>query len=855
MAQTIYFYQGYNSYFNRKLKNEIKTTSDLNIEELVYVRENVNIPINDGINTSIVFNLSSTDVALYQNLQFCDYAVIVEYQADKTFADMSHWFIMKIEKTIGSQYKIFFRRDLLVDNLDNVLHSTTFVEKGYVDKSNPLLYNPENMTFNEIKKAEQKISPFSSYYGQCPFIVAYISRTDSGGQEYSETIQASAPTTEPYIEYTSLPQPIKDLIDGTTQYYEMGAPENIFIDLNINEYSQLETYSGYCLPLISMDFVDGVINSITNEQLVIAYNNPEPNKVNANIQFLSWEDTNIVPFLTNIANGITKSTFKNYFIGQVNNASFDTTPYMSGQGVLVKLPDTTFIRISLSKNQGTKIAVPMNNNNAYQLDLEGAITRAGAITGNLIIRDNGTTIHAYDGNIYAYANRYTANVQSVVGNAVELVIPTTRTHTFDSPYDIIAIPYTNDLAMNGTNEQSIVASHTSKTTAMQIAMNLSRYLGERLYDIQLVPYIPKLYSYMEEYQGIDQSADCLLMNQNMTENVQFNYIKDNQNNIYGVAFFLPTSQDELRMTYPKLSSTYFDSMKTAYKNEATYHKVHNETIKYRIVSPNYNGMFEFSVDKNGRSVNYYNVRITLKPFNPFIQVGIDFKGLYQSDYKDSRGLICGGDFSLPVISNAWTNYELNNKYYQAIFDRQIAKMDFDREVQRDNQVFGMITTGLGGLVGGATATAKYGAVGGAVAGIGTIGALTKEMFNYSQSEKTYAEAKDYAIDNFNFNLGTIKARPESLTRVSSFNVINKIFPFVETYSCTSQERDVFVNKLTMNGFTINAITNDLTTYMNPDEESFIKGSVIRFKNDLDNFTATELATEIRKGFYINIKEI
>ena len=80
-------------------------------------------------------------------------------------------------------------------------------------------------------------------------------------------------------------------------------------------------------------------------------------------------------------------------------------------------------------------------------------------------------------------------------------------------------------------------------------------------------------------------------------------------------------------------------------------KLSNELDLYRLCSPNYNGQFEFSVAKNN-GVSLFNVDMTLRPFNPYIHVNPAFDSLYGRDFDDARGLICNGDFSLPLITDA-----------------------------------------------------------------------------------------------------------------------------------------------------------------------------------------------------------
>ena len=111
------------------------------------------------------------------------------------------------------------------------------------------------------------------------------------------------------------------------------------------------------------------------------------------------------------------------------------------------------------------------------------------------------------------------------------------------------------------------------------------------------------------------------------------------------------------------------------------YKIENECDMYRLCSPNYTGVFEFNLAKNG-GLDYIEVDCTYKPYNPYIKLNPNFKRLYGNDFNDQRGLICGGDFSLPQLSNSWANFQLNNKNYQLTFDREIQSMEISNRYQR-----------------------------------------------------------------------------------------------------------------------------------------------------------------------------
>lgn len=283
-------------------------------------------------------------------------------------------------------------------------------------------------------------------------------------------------------------------------------------------------------------------------------------------------------------------------------------------------------------------------------------------------------------------------------------------------------------------------------------------------------------------------------------------------------------------------------------------KIDNECKLYRLVSPNYQGEFEFSPVKNG-GIDRFNVDCTYKPYNPYIHVNPDFGGMYGDDYNDSRGLICQGDFTVGMISDAFTNYELQNKNFQQIFNRQIQNMDVSNEIARQEQavksITGTVTGAASGAVAGAMVGGGYGAIAGAV--VGLAGGAAGGIADYVNLEKQLKENKNYAVDMYNYNLQNIKALPYTITRCTALTFNNKLFPFIERYECTEEEKQAFIYKLKYDGMTVNAIgkISDYTDMAG----RLVRGEVIRYdegdnvlKEDLH--LANEIYNEIKKGVYI-----
>ena len=160
-----------------------------------------------------------------------------------------------------------------------------------------------------------------------------------------------------------------------------------------------------------------------------------------------------------------------------------------------------------------------------------------------------------------------------------------------------------------------------------------------------------------------------------------------------------------------------------------------------------------------------------------------------------------------MISDAFTNYELQNKNYQAVFNRQIQNMDVMNDIARQEAMFGAIGGTVKSAASGAVTGAIVGGGPGAVAGaaVGLAAGAVGGAMDIANLDKKINENRSFAVDMYNFSLQNVKALPYSMTRCTALTYNNKLFPFVETYSCTEEEKEAFINKLKYDGMTVNKI--------------------------------------------------
>ena len=393
---------------------------------------------------------------------------------------------------------------------------------------------------------------------------------------------------------------------------------------------------------------------------------------------------------------------------------------------------------------------------------------------------------------------------------------------------MFCIPYYKDgqylFQVNDTNHRY----YLDKDIMLMWSFNIATELGNSLYDLQILPYCP-----ISNWRGNANVAGIFSVNK--SENVDYTTLLDSNNKVVGVCSWCDVSSKEQFLKYPI---------------EIMDYKLENECDMYRLCSPNYASAFEFNPAKND-GVEGYNVRYTYKPYQPFINVAPKFNRLYGKDFKDNRGLILSGDFSLPIVKDAWINYQLQNKNYALAFDRQIENLESNYSWQKKmgiaNAITGTIQGGVSGAMSGALVGGGVGAVVGGVAG--TASSMVGGIMDVSMQQALHNEAIDYTKDNFGYQLQNIQALPNTLNKVSSIISVSKLFPFLEYYTCTNEEKEALENKLKYNGMTVGRI-GKIKDYLQGDTQTYVQGQLIRLEGKFDTHIANEIANEFKKGWYI-----
>lgn len=431
----------------------------------------------------------------------------------------------------------------------------------------------------------------------------------------------------------------------------------------------------------------------------------------------------------------------------------------------------------------------------------------------------------------------TAQGETVLVNAK---ISGTKIHTDDASYDIAVIPYYYNYK-TFKDIEVIKPDGTTFTSSSYYVLcvleKLIQQLDANCYDVQLLPYCPLASTLITNSGQID-----LRQLANSVENRGFNYM-DLGGTACGVVIYVDTASFQCDL---------HAEGNVQIKTNLTKKESSNLQL-FRFVSPNYQGTFDFNIGKNNNVIENIKAYCTYKPYTPYLRIAPQFYAFYGNEFNDCRGLICGGDFSMPKNSDAWETYQLENKNYQNIFNREIQNLEFNQNLEMRNQIIsavvGHFTATATGAVSGAVVGGWVGAIiGGAVAGTTSLVSGIVDSITLSRRQR---EEKALQIDKFNYQLGNIQALPYTLTKIGAFDYSSKIFPFIEEYNCTSIELEAFRQKIKYESMTVLRIDTLFNYYNKFEDLCYFKGELIRNEQIAsDNYIYEAIYAEFLKGVYI-----
>ena len=715
---------------------------------------------------------------------------------------VSRWFIIEQVRDRAGQYTLTLHRDLVADYYDYVIDSPMFLEKATLTNDNPLILNSENISVNQIFTKQILLKDES----QCGWFVGYYTK-DAPALTGSVNINSNNSEL-----YKIIPVPIEQWEYVLNPF--IGQIENAEIKTRYHYTSGLSLGG---VPIgVYKEYRWDIITQVAKDADAAAYGYLERGTSNINTYIQSIKDYGE----TNILNLIQSTdTFKyakpedfEEFYNYNNKLVVDST----GTYYDIKIIQDGYETINISNLSGAvKVMFTDIANNA------GLTGTPKSSTFSLYCKAPKYKVE------YIRRDEYTTTYNIPQSN--KLV-------TADAPYNIFAIPY-GEITVR-TNKNEIFT--TTAQIAEQTVASIMGYMGDGgegsyVYDIQLIGYCPVNFLLTDEKEIT------------ITDPLQCSYITTGENTKVGVIFNVPSSRFTTNiLTNLKVNNYKMDSI----------------CDMYRLVAPDQSSYFDIDIAKNA-GISYINIDVDLKPYSCYIHANPDFKYLYGQDFNTARGLIFGSNLSLSRALDNFTEYQIQNSQYQNIFDRQIQNMELNNSIARQREKWqiasGTVTGGTSGAFAGAAMSGgnPYAIAAGAVISTGM--SLAGGLADLRYSDQLRNEALDYTSDLFGYQLQTIRAQPNTLSKLTALTQNNTVFIAIEYYTCTDEEKRAVANKIAYNGMTVMAIgtineyKDNTWEYNGIKSKGYIKGQLIRIERIdeiIEDFhLINALASELNKGVY------
>ena len=800
----------YNGYYNRLVKREEGISAylpyvvygpDINDEYLL--TEIDNFYEADGIDTKQTVNTPDANF---------DYLVAV----DEYGKIHSRWFVIQAMKLTNGQYELSLHRDLLADYYDDIIAAPSYIERAMVNYGNKLIFNSENSSVNQIKKKEVLLKDESG----TGWLVGYVANSFTEDTTINVSESGSAYPVSPIALETLNGYANADTV-FVDNYWTIGYKGNVQGFTAVGKYWSIgcgRTTGSY-------------------------YELSKPTGFESDIQFFSGSGQTV---------NSTGASLQNLVSAQTTEIEDAMRAYIDTKAEYRRVTDTEYNTL-LSMNGGTfisgntvftvSVTTPTKESKVYA-NIDASAGALYAIPQTILVASGTGALVPGTGssgiNAYIALTHLNIVISTVSAPATSVTIRNSGKVLEDAPYRMFAIPL-DPVVLSIPNVWYVETANRQFTT--KLATEIARSLGSNLYDLQLLPYCP-------ERSILDITNKTNVVTLLGQEGVDYELVRNSEGQPQAFLVWCNKSSFSVNIDH-----------NIDIPANAIDFKIMNETEFVRLTAPNYSASYEFKATMN-RGVTGFEANCTYKPFQPYIEVNPKYNShtigsLYGGDFNDQRGLVCSGDFSIAVVNDAWIQYQINNKSYADAFDRQVANMTNTYSIQREQQriagKINAVTAGISGMASGAM-------VGGvihpaaAVAGL-PLGIAAGLLSNYGAqkdleyADKLQAEARSYVEDQYQLSLRNIQALPYSLGKISAFTINNKIFPFLEFYSCSDEEKEAMRNRIKYTSMTVGAI-GTIKEYLQA-EPAFIQAQLIRLESiPSDYHLITAIAAELHKGIYI-----
>ena len=837
----IYVFENFNNYAN-KISLMYQT---INLYPKATYEATINFNPNDGEKTSLVLMYKDNVLAAPVNIE-PDYAIVCD-NSDKI---ESRWYVTESSRLSDSKFRIVLKRDIASDYKSEIMNSVAFVKRGWVNSSNPLIFNSENGNYSQILRERVDLKDKSGKGGYIAFLAPNFLQENvdkatinvAANTSVSVTFDSPASTHAGNYKFcygadpdAATPKPVYMRNYNTWGFSGTSTGNHSYVSFNVGyKGKSWGGTDGYTSTYKITIYEDGSYQYV---ELLTSYNNP-------------WSDAKTFYFKEGLPNP--PQNMSNWILEQIaaaaaesikrhmwDNEYLDTYLFDQVQGQCGDVPTMKFMAprinsLALVKPANNVFALDFNLYSSDEKTFEEQMTatmRAQLV--QIITRyiPDLTAAPINDEEFYYPPQprvHYSYNIAHFHWRKTDtstLKLPSTGALVQDSPYYMLFIPEANTKMKCGDK------TWTQQVDAYQIYNQLQVTFNSFIYDVQRVPYTPYALD-------IEDDGTVVLPNES-----QIGFAKNATEEIEACAYFC--NQDSFWFDIEP-TSTYLDELKDQKDLNV---KVQSETTLLRLCSMDGSS----SININGaKTLGLSKLRVNCRyaPYQSYISLQPQWSMFYGAEIglKDTRGLNLTSTNSVTRTSNQWQDYVLQNQNYQDIFNRQIQSMDAQFDIQADkavrDMIFGLVNTGIS-----AGMSSNPGSAAGSLIHGGLN--LIQQGQGYSDMVDSFRERRSLSVDMFNLQNGNIKARADTLSKVNAMSPIYNTWPYIEIYTTTPEEKTALTTYITEFSMNIGAMTSQLSAYVtnNPNARKFIQADIIRMSGKMDSHLAEEIRSLISEGVY------
>lgn len=847
----IYVFENFNNYANRTSL----MYQTINLYPKATYEATINFNPNDGEKTSLVLMYKDNVLAAPVNLE-PDYAIVCD-NSDKI---ESRWYVTESSRLSDSKFRIVLKRDIASDYKSEIMNAVAFVKRGWVNSSNPLIFNSENGNYSQILRERVDLKDKSGKGGYVAFLAPnFISELSKTPEKLNIGISSDKLNSEIAFGTASQGEEGKykycwGMSEGSTQKTvvvrcntNFGLPVEDLVELNnYIEFSvgPATDHTRYTEETINFRiYGDGHVNAqriaegIPKDKPTFKYSGingspkrppttPLPEEMVANLAYAfktyfsgMWTGFDVDDFIySEVPNSgdVESMLFLPPRLGKIARA--DVVKYFN----LTYRNITTKPTAKLADATGdlkTKIEQLVHAASTHE-----TITPQGRLPLWVPILEPYTGFTGPQKKSQVRYSYYLGTFQWQRLTTSVLKLPDTANLINDSPYYIMCIPE------QGTKMKCGDKEWTQNINAYQIYTQLQIDFNTFVYDVQQVPYLPLVSEYYEN--------EVL----NLPDIKQVG-LAEADNKIEAGVYFCGSDKFWFDLDINN------ETLKGLASLSDTATKVQSETTLLRLCSMDGSSSININGAKN-LGLSKLRVNCRYAPYQSYISLQPQWSNFYGAEIglKDTRGLNIVSSNTVTRTSEAWRDYILQNQNYQAIFDRQIQSMDTQFDIQAGkavrDMVFGAVNTVISAAASGKGSAAALTSVHGLMN-------LQQQAFAYDDMGSSYKDRKGLSVDMFNLQNGNIKARADTLSKVNAMSPIYNTWPYIEIYTTTPEEKTALTNYITEFSMNIGAMTSQLSAYVtnNPNTRKFIQADIIRMSGKMDSHLAEEIRSLISEGVY------